>query len=184
MFISISDGVKLLKNKYVIAYPTESVFGLGCDPESKTAVKRLLLIKNRSINKGFILVTHSYSHIEHYIEDYWLELYKKKLFSHWEKEDTILLPSKLSVPNWITGDSSLIAIRISKHKVIKNICINFGKPIISTSANVSGQSSCRTISELKCQFGKKLNIVKGSLGKNKHTSRIINIITEEYIRNG
>ncbi|CAL4043752.1 Threonylcarbamoyl-AMP synthase [Buchnera aphidicola (Anoecia corni)] len=182
MLISIRKSIQLLKKKNIIFYPTESVFGLGCDPENKSAVYKILFIKNRNINKGFILVAHNYNQVEHYIEYSRLKICKKQLFSYWKNMNTVLLPSKNSVPYWITGDSNLIAIRISNHSVIKKICTRFGKPIISTSANISGKTPCKTLLELKEQFGNTINIVKGSLGSNKNPSNIINAITQEYVR--
>jgi len=182
MLISIRKSIQLLKNKHVVFYPTESVFGLGCDPESKNAVNKILVIKNRNINKGFILVSHNYSQVEHYVEYSRLTICKQELFSYWKNMNTVLLPSKDSVPYWITGDSKLIAIRISNHSVIKNICIGFGKPIISTSANISGKAPCKTLLDLQEQFGNDINVVKGSLGSNKSPSNIINAITQEYVR--
>ncbi|QCI19584.1 L-threonylcarbamoyladenylate synthase type 1 TsaC [Buchnera aphidicola (Anoecia oenotherae)] len=182
MLISIRKSIQLLKNEHMIFYPTESVFGLGCDPENENAVHKVLFIKNRNINKGFILVSHNYNQVEHYIEYSRLKICKQQLFSYWKNMNTVLLPSKNSVPYWITGSSNLIAIRISKHSVIKSICIRFGKPIISTSANISGKSPCKTLLELKEQFGNTINIVRGSLGKNKNPSNIINANTQEYIR--
>jgi len=182
MFISVKKGVDLLKKHNIIIYPTESVFGIGCDPESLIAVNRLLLLKKRDINKGFVLVSCKYSQIERYVDTDKLNMNKKKLYSYWKRKETILLPSTKYTPYWITGNTKLVAIRISTHKTIQELCHYFNRPIISTSANLSGKKPCRTIKDLKKQFGKKLYIVRGQLGTNKKPSNIINSITYKYIR--
>ncbi|WP_343189874.1 L-threonylcarbamoyladenylate synthase [Buchnera aphidicola] len=174
-----------LKNGKIIIYPTESVFGLGCDPDNKQAVMNLLKIKNRDINKGLIIISSNYEYIKKYISIKHVP-YKniKKFYKLWPGNFTLLHPAKKSVPSWITGKSKFVAVRITKNKFVHNLCKNFGKAIISTSANLNGLSPCRNIREIFSQFGNNICVMYGNVDFKKNPSAIINIVNGEYIRNG
>jgi L-threonylcarbamoyladenylate synthase len=178
---SLKDCVNKLNQNEVIAYPTESVFGLGCNPDSKIAVKKLLSIKNRNINKGFILISCHYSQLIPYIVESKI-LKKKYLLLNKKNFFTYLVPAHSSVPHWLTGNSKFIAVRITQHKLIKDLCFYFKKPIISTSANISGKKPCKTIKEVKNVFGKFFPVLNGLLGNKKKPSKIINLLTGEIVR--
>ncbi|CAL4325041.1 Threonylcarbamoyl-AMP synthase [Buchnera aphidicola (Eriosoma lanigerum)] len=182
---TVSDVVNQLNKKKIIAYPTESVFSLGCDPDSKSAIFSLIKLKNRNINKGFILIAAHYDQLKPYIlEKKILLSHKKILSSYWPGHKTFLLPANDNVPYWLNGNSSFIATRITNHKVVKNLCSLFGKPIISTSANLTGLLPCRTVEEFYKQFGKNIMLLRGPLGINKKPSSIFNLITGEIVRYG
>ncbi|XBC43076.1 MAG: Sua5/YciO/YrdC/YwlC family protein [Buchnera aphidicola (Kaburagia rhusicola ensigallis)] len=180
---SLLECIKRLKNSDVIAYPTESVFGLGCDPNNKNAVEKLLQLKNRKWSKGFILVASCYSQIKSYISEYKLSFYHKNIMSNsWPGPITFLVPAKSSVPYWLTGKSKFLAVRISSHISIRKLCDTFGRAIISTSANRSGLAPCRTHEEVIEQFGKHFPIFYGMLGNNIRPSKIINLMNGKLIR--
>jgi L-threonylcarbamoyladenylate synthase len=179
-FSSLKYCLKKLIQKEVIAYPTESIFGLGCDPDSKIAVQKLLFLKNRDIHKGLILLSGNYKQLIPYIKK---KYFNKKFFTlHKRYFLTFLVPASSSAPYWLTGYSKFIAVRITKNKFVKNLCYFFNKPIVSTSANISGENPCLTIKEIKKTFGKNFPILYGSLGKEKKPSKIINILTGEILR--
>ncbi|MCW5197509.1 Sua5/YciO/YrdC/YwlC family protein [Buchnera aphidicola] len=178
---SLQICIQKLNQNEVIAYPTESVFGLGCNPDSEVAVKKLLFIKNRTINKGFILVSYHYNQLIPYIIEKKI-LQKKHLLLNKKQFLTYLVPAHSKVPIWLTGNSKLIAVRITQHKLIKNLCFYFNKPIISTSANISGEKPCETITQVKKIFGQDFPILNGFLGNKKKPSKIINLLTGEVIR--
>ncbi|MDE5285508.1 MAG: Sua5/YciO/YrdC/YwlC family protein, partial [Buchnera aphidicola] len=135
--------VKILRQQNVIAYPTESMFGLGCDPSSKNAVDKLLNLKKRKIDKGFILVASDYNQVQMYLNEKKIScLQKKKMFLHWPGPVTFVVPASTLAPFWITGKFNTVAIRISKHIPIIQLCRMFGKAIVSTSANVSSMPPC------------------------------------------
>lgn len=149
--------VELLNQLYqekVIIYPTESVFGLGCDPDSKIAVNALLRIKRRSWKKGLILIAANYTQLLKYIDDSYLNDYQKsRVFATWPGPVTWTFPVRFNTPYWLTGQFSSIAVRVSNFKPIQNLCLSFGKPLVSTSANITGYASTRTISEIYDQLG-------------------------------
>lgn len=175
--------IKMLHHGNVIAYPTESMFGLGCDPNNKEAVKKLLFLKKRSIEKGFILVASNFNQVKMYINENNLSKeQKKKIFFYWPGPFTFLLPAKHNVPYWLTGKFNTIAVRISAHMGIIKLCNTFGKAIISTSANISNMNPCMTPEEIFRCFGKDFPLLSGKIGNKKNPSRIINIINGKIIR--
>ncbi|CAL4043638.1 Threonylcarbamoyl-AMP synthase [Buchnera aphidicola (Tetraneura ulmi)] len=184
-YYSLNTCIEKLFLKEVITYPTESVFAFGCDPDSYLSTLKLLKIKKRIKNKGFVLVASTYNQIEPYILEKKISFIKKKiLFFHWPGNTTFLLPARSTVPEWITGDSSFVAFRISRHYLIQRLCNGFGKPIISTSANISNHPPCRNKKELYTQFGSKIIFLDGKLGLYSKPSKILNLITGEIVRNG
>ena len=116
----------------VIAYPSEGVWGLGCDPRNKEAVLKLLNLKKRPMDKGLILVASNISQIEPYID---LKKYKKKLMTKWPGPHTWVVPTK-TVPKWIRGEFTSVALRLTEHPVLKLICEDFQSAIVSSSANL------------------------------------------------
>ncbi|QCI20742.1 L-threonylcarbamoyladenylate synthase type 1 TsaC [Buchnera aphidicola (Brachycaudus cardui)] len=174
----------MLNSENVIAYPTESMFGLGCDPNSEIAVKKLLDLKKRSIEKGFILVASNFHQIKMYIdENKLLHNQRKKIFFHWPGPFTFLLPAHPRTPYWLTGKFNTVAVRISAHVDIIKLCNSFGKALISTSANITKKYPCVTREELFKNFGKDFPLLNGKIGSEKNPSQIINIINGKLIRN-
>ncbi|WAI03400.1 Sua5/YciO/YrdC/YwlC family protein [Buchnera aphidicola] len=174
----------MLNSENVIAYPTESMFGLGCDPNSEKAVKKLLYLKKRNIEKGFILVASDFNQIKMYInENNLLKKQKEKIFFHWPGPFTFLLPAHPRVPYWLTGKFNTVAVRISAHIDIIKLCNAFGKALISTSANITNMSPCMTREEVLKNFGKDFPLLNGKIGNEKNPSQIINIINGKLIRN-
>lgn len=174
-----------LKKKSVIAYPTESVFGLGCDPDSELAVNSLLKLKKRSVKKGFILIAANYNQLIPYLAEEKISIKKKKImFSYWPGHTSFVIPASYIAPKWLTGSFNSIAVRVSNHIGVKKLCLKFGKPLISTSANICGFSPCKTIEEVKIQFGKNFPILEGKTDNRSNPSEIRDILTGKLIRRG
>ncbi|MBF3320793.1 Sua5/YciO/YrdC/YwlC family protein, partial [Leptospira borgpetersenii serovar Hardjo-bovis] len=101
---AISSIVDVLKKEQVIAYPTEAVFGVGCDPDSETAVKRLLELKQRPMEKGLILIAANFDQLKPYIDDAALTPEQREgVFARWPGPVTFVFPAKPSTPRWLTG---------------------------------------------------------------------------------
>ncbi|ADD79703.1 L-threonylcarbamoyladenylate synthase type 1 TsaC [Candidatus Riesia pediculicola] len=161
-----------LKNGEIIAYPAESVFSLGCDPDNDKTIQKLLTLKNRSWEKGFILVSDNYDKLTKYIDDKKLTKFQKRIISFHDTffPRTWVVPAKKCVSKLITGQFKSIAIRISRFEYIKNICLNYGKPIISTSANISNDAPCRTKNEVAKKFNQCVRTMNGkTLGNFQHS---------------
>ena len=166
----------------VIAYPTESVFGLGCDPFNTTAVTKLLQLKKRSLGKGFILVASQFSQVENLTQPINPRALAQ-VESTWPGPVTWIFPCTDDAPRWITGDNNSIAIRISNHPVIQKLCQAFRGPIVSTSANEKGCIPARSRAALSMIFGQEIAMtVSGELGNLHKPTTIRDAITGEVIR--
>ncbi|MEC7865888.1 MAG: Sua5/YciO/YrdC/YwlC family protein [Pseudomonadota bacterium] len=163
----------------VIAFPTEGVWGIGCDPENELAVKKLIDLKERSVEKGLILVGGSLEQMEKYID---ILKYKSRLMTKWPGAHTWVVPTK-KAPPWITGKHSSVAVRVSNHPVIFSICKSFGKAIVSSSANFEGSCPARSKEEVQKLF-EEIVVIEGSLGTLEGPTPIQEVETGAWIRRG
>lgn len=182
---SVTKALIALKNKEVIAYPTEAVFGVGCDPDSETAVMRLLELKQRPVEKGLILIAADYEQLKPYIDDSMLsDAQREAVFSKWPGPVTFVFPARASTPRWLTGRFDSLAVRVTDHPLVVELCKAYGKPLVSTSANLTGQPPCRTTAEVVAQFGEAFPVVVGETGGRLNPSEIRDALTGELFRQG
>ena len=128
----ISQAVAALRQQQVIAYPTEAVFGLGCDPLAEAAVMKLLAIKQRPVEKGLILVAANFEQLKDYIDLDKLSAERlSEIEATWPGPYTWVMPSKPTVPKWLTGQFDSIAVRVSAHPSVQALCVEFNGPITS-----------------------------------------------------
>lgn len=127
----------------IVAYPTEGVFGLGCDPGNLTAIENLLNLKKRNVGQGFILIAAEFDQLQPFIGTLTADI-KKKLDESWPGPVTWILPANDSAPALITGGKPTIATRVTDHPIACALCRQCNSAIISTSANISGQAACLT----------------------------------------
>ena len=169
----------------LFAYPTEAVYGLGCDPDNEQAVERLLSIKKRPRCKGVILVASNYTQVLKYVKDNAIPPDRRAdIFSSWPGPVTWLLPKSALAPAWITGDSSFIAVRVSAHPRVQQLCERFSSPLVSTSANVAGEPPATTSEQVANQFADQVILIDGELGGNPLPSTIKNSLTGQIVRKG
>lgn len=169
----------------VIAYPTEAVVGLGCDPVNRDAVMALLALKHRPQEKGLIVVASNYSQLLPLVNDAAIPMDRRtQIFSSWPGPVTWLLPKSTKAPVWVTGNSDYIAVRVSAHSVVRQICDKLNAPLVSTSANVSGQPPLTSISATQQQFGDALYYVEGQTDGAHAPTTIRHGISGEIIRAG
>ncbi len=173
----LQNALADLKLGKVIAYPSEGVWGLGCDPQNEEAVYQLLKLKKRPVSKGLILVGSNLEQMNQYIN---VNKYKEKLISKWPGPHTWIVPTE-NTPAWIRGNYDSVALRVSSHPVIKEICEKFEAAIVSTSANIQGQKPLRTKQEVEKNFD-QVSIVEGCLGGLKGSTPIQDIETERWVR--
>jgi len=171
---------QILVNGGIIAYPTESVFGLGCDPSNKEAILKIMEIKKRTLEMGLVLLTPSFE-----IVSAWVNMNNEQLKvftnpSH--RPTTYIVPASVSAPNWLAVKNTL-AIRLSNDPFIKNICGILGLPIVSTSANLHGGKPCKSADEVEKLMGSQLDhIVFKPTGPFKNPSTIIDLSSGKTIR--
>lgn len=167
----------------VIAYPTEAVYGLGCQPENQAAVKRILELKNRPIEKGLIIIAASIEQLHPYVSFADVPRYQEMLAT-WPGPVTWLVPVRPGVPEWIRGDNESVAVRVSDHPLAGTLCRLAG-PLVSTSANPAGCSPAKTAIRVRIYFGQSLDyILPGSTGLRSKPTEIRDAVTGKIIRTG
>jgi len=156
----ISEAVAILHAGGVIAYPTEGVWGLGCDPFNETAVLRLLALKQRPVDKGLILVAAATTQLDDLVDWDRLEpATRDEVLASWPGAHTWILPVDARVPRWITGAHDGIAVRVSAHPVVAALCTGYGGTLVSTSANIGGMPAPRAQEELAVDIGAGVDLI-------------------------
>lgn len=180
---SAARYAELLHGGKVIAYPTEAVWGLGCDPHNETAVMRLLAVKKRPVDKGLILVAASTAQLGSLLAEL-TQSQQQALAETWPGPVTWLIPDPQHLyPDWIKGNYASVAIRVSAHPVVKALCEAFGGPIVSTSANTAGEPELRSRLNVEEEFGAMIDaVVAGELGEESMPSQIRDLATGKIIR--
>lgn len=167
----------------LLVYPTEAVMGIGCDPDNEAAVNQLLEVKQRAVEKGVILIAANYSQLLPYVNDNAIRPDRRTdIFSSWPGPNTWLLPKSTTAPSWITGKHDKIAVRVTNHPVVVALCNKLNKPLVSTSANLTGQAPARSIAEAKAVFADSVVYVDGEVGGADKPSTIRDGDTAEVIR--
>lgn len=183
---NLAQVVAALQQGEVIAYPTEAVFGVGCDPDNEQAVNKLLALKQRPVEKGLILIAADYDQLTPYIDDSQLTAEQiQRIQASWPGPVTWVMPTKPGVPSFLTGQFETIAVRVTDHPLVQQLCRQFGKPLTSTSANLTGQAPGRTAEEVKQQLGQYLPaILQGDTGGRDNPSEIRDAKTGKVFRQG
>jgi L-threonylcarbamoyladenylate synthase len=180
--LPICHAASVVRAGGVIAYPTEAVWGLGCDPWNAEAVYRLLELKQRPAEKGLILVA---AHIDQVagLLDGLSPAQHARLQLSWPGPFTWLIPHQDRVPPWVTGKHSSVAVRVSAHPVVVALCNAFGGPLISTSANIAGAQSPRERFQVQRYFGDQVDCyVQGRTGGASRASLIRDLLTDQVVR--
>ena len=165
----------------VFAYPTEGVWGLGCNPFSEKAVKKLINLKKRPKNKGIIVLAGSLQQLLPFTQ-HLSEKLKKRMNSKWPGPHTWLVPSSPDIPKWLIGPTGLVALRLSDHKTVIELTESLNMPICSSSANISGQEPAKNSDEIRTFFGNKVLIIEGELGGLKKPTPVQNLESKEWLR--
>lgn len=181
--VHLGLAVKAIENGGVIAYPTEAVWGLGCDPWCDYAVFDLLQMKQRPWQKGLILVASDMMQVAPLL-DHLTKTQLSKLEMSWPGPVTWVLPDPEGwVPEWSRGEHSSVAIRVSAHPMIKQLCDRFGRPIISTSANLAGKEPARSKQQLDARLYPYLDyVMPGETLGLSQPSVIRDILTDQVYR--
>lgn len=165
----------------IIAYATESCYGLGCDPRNARAVLRLLQLKNRPQSKGLILIADRYSRLRRYVLPPTAE--QSRLIDRtWPGPHTWLMPASRHTPRWLRGRHDSIAVRVTAHPDAAGLCRLLGTALVSTSANRAGQKPLKTRSACIQAFGPSVLALPGRVGSRKTPSTIQHLLTGKIIR--
>lgn len=180
--IKIQESVMALNEGGVIAYPTEAVWGLGCDPFDGHAVFNLLGLKRRRWQKGLILVAGDVSQFDFILHDLCSED-RAKLSASWPGPITWLVPHRQRVPSFVSGEHDTIALRVSAHPIIKALCEHYNAPIVSTSANPQGLSPALSRFKAHDYFHNSgVTFAPGVVGTSDKPSVIIDLLSGSVIR--
>ena len=178
----ISQAVAIIQHGGIIAYSTETILGLGCDPYNRSACKRLLWLKQRSVEKGLILLVDDIDELTNLSQPL-SSTQCSTIASAIVTPTTWLLPAKASIPAWVMGKHNKVAVRITQHPQAQQICKTAGA-IVSTSANYATYQPARNQNELRDWFGPHLDyIIMGPSGSGL-PSEMRDLISGEIIREG
>ena len=172
--------VRFIRRGGIIAYPTESCFGLGCDPKNKKAINKIIKLKKRSLNKNFILIGSSLKHFDYFTNSL-NDVTKENLFSKWPGPHTWIIKANNRCPNWLKSNSK-IALRIPSFSNCQALINSIDMAITSSSLNLSGKIPLKNYRDV-CRFlPDQVKLIKGRIGKNRNPSVIQDFKTKNIIR--
>lgn len=178
----IAPAIGALRNGGIIAYPTEAVYGLGCDPLNQVAVQQLLSLKKRPVAKGLILIAAAWEQLVPYVEAVPRKVMAQVLAT-WPGPVTWLFPATSMTPDWIRGEHAAVAVRVTAHPIACALCSGFGRPMVSTSANTTGQVPARDADSVKELFTTGVEvIVQGKVGGLLQPTAIRDVMTGKILR--
>jgi L-threonylcarbamoyladenylate synthase len=168
----------------VIAYPTEAVYGLGCDPLEHEAVSRIFDLKRRDAAKGLILIAARVEQLLPFMAPL-TEPVMEKLRASWPGPVTWVVPAAPSLPFWLSGSRETLAVRVTAHPLASALCEACDMALVSTSANRSGQAPARTALQVRTQFGDGVDcILSGAVGGSNKPTEIRDALSGKVLRAG
>ena len=183
METSLPDVVAALRAGGVVAYPTEAVYGLGCDPQNRESFERLFAIKRRPQTRGVLLIAADFGQIERYIDPALPAEAIERAKSTWPGPHTWVFPRSAFTPDWLAGAHQGIALRVTAHPLAAELCRAFGGALVSTSANRHGEPPARTADDVRAAFGDELDaVLNGSVGGLERPTPIRDAISGDTVR--
>jgi len=184
LVLDVANAAALLERGGVLAYPTEGVWGLGCDPFDEIAVLRLLDIKQRSVDKGVILIAGDASQLDAIVD--WARLpdaARARVHDSWPGPNTWVVPARTDVPAFITGAHDSVAVRVSAQSEVVALCAAFGGALVSTSANLSGEPAVASRDALDPHLLVRVDgVLEGETGGRTTPSTIRDALTGDVLR--
>lgn len=178
----LQAAVDILRCGGIIAYPTESVYGLGCDPENASALQNLIALKHRDGSKGMIIIASNYAQITRLIAPHDDRL-KQQLCRSASTPVTWVVDAAEGLSPLLTGGRTTLAVRITNHPVAAALCRLFCGPITSTSANVSNHPPARSAADVRARFPSGIDwVVEGATGELDQPTQIIDARTGAKLR--
>jgi L-threonylcarbamoyladenylate synthase len=178
----VREAARALRAGGVIAYPTETVYGLGCDPLDPHAIERILELKQRPQEKGLILIGADLAQLLPFI-DVRDQTLLNKLTQTTTRPTTWICPLRTNVPRWLCGKHHTLAVRITTNPIAQQLCQQFGSAIVSTSANPAGLKPARSMLAVRRYFGDQLDyVLNGTSDVSAQPSRIVDLISGNLIR--
>ena len=154
---AISEALKVLNNGGVILYPTDTVWGLGCDATNSEAVKRIFEIKRRADSKAMLSLVDAIGRV-----DYYFSRVPEIAWDLWEVADkplTLILPRARNVAPELIAEDGTMGMRITNEQVSKALCAGLKKPLVSTSANISGEPTARCFADISDEIKQAVDYI-------------------------
>lgn len=180
----VDEAAALLRGGGVLAYPTEAVFGLGCDPHDRAAFERLFALKQRPPTQGVLLIGAEFGQVERYIDLAAVPAdVLAQVCASWPGPNTWIFPRSAEVPAWVAGAHAGIALRVTAHAPAAALCRAYGGALVSTSANPHGEPAARSADTVRRYFGDALDgLLDGPLGGLERPTAIRDALTGAIIR--
>jgi len=170
-----------LKRGGLIAYPTESCYGLGCDPRNPRALKRLIRLKGRDAGKGMLLIADRLERLHPFMRP--LSSADLARVGHsWPGPVTWIVPASAACSPLLTGGRTTIALRVTAHPDAARLCRKLGMALVSTSANPSGRKPAQTAAQCRRMFGARVRVIDGRIGQRRRPSTLIDLATGKILR--
>lgn len=155
---AIARAADAIRAGGVVAYPTEGVWGLGCDPLNAAAVKRILTLKHRRPEQGLILLAAEEAQLAPFITPFPPEM-AKRIRPTWPGPVTWIVPAAAGCPDWLTGGRTTLAVRVSTHPPARELARAAGSAIVSTSANRHDEAPATDAESLRALFGDEIDAI-------------------------
>lgn len=180
--VALIRAVRALHDGALIAYPTEAVWGIGCDPFNRAAVETLLALKRRPVHKGLILAAADATMLAPLLDPLPADQ-RQRLADSWPGPNTWVVPDpKQYMPSWIRGTHDSVALRVSAHPLIVQLSRAFGGPIVSTSANPAGLLPARNRYQVRRYFDGLVMILPGETAGQRSPTVICDIVSGRVLR--
>ena len=167
----------------VFAYPTDTIWGFGCHPLDFNSVSRILAIKQRPVEKGLILLSSNLSYLRPYITSTLSNKDIRNLQTITKQPTTWLVEASKDCPDWLRGEFPTIAVRLTNHPFVRQLCDAIDAPLVSTSANRSGLPTVENANQARKQFARELDcVVKGFNTGGRRASKIKSLATKKVFR--
>ena len=177
---SIRHTAHIIRNGGIIAYPTDTIYGLGCDPYNTRAVHNINLLKQRPQNKQFILLAGNIEQIKALV---FLDDEQQTRITQASEPTSWIADARPQAPAWLTDQRNTLSIRVTDNATVKKLCTALGHAIISTSANPSGKKPARNSLELHRYFHGRVDKILASQQKlTARPSKIIRLCDNHIFR--
>ncbi|MBW7867956.1 MAG: threonylcarbamoyl-AMP synthase [Brumimicrobium sp.] len=177
--VDIHEAIQGLKEGKTLLYPTDTVWGIGCDCTNEQAIQRIITIKQRSPQKSFILLVDSVAMLERYVDNIPDVCYD--LIDFASKPTTIIYDTPNGLPTSLLAEDGSIAIRVTEDNLCKRMIQQLRKPIVSTSANISGEPTAHNYSEINSIIKEQVDFVLNErLNEGMHAPSAIIKVGNDY----
>ena len=178
----LKEAADVIRAGGVIAYPTEAVYGLGCDPFNRAAVEKICRLKQRSVDQGVLLIASNFMQVESLIAPLATVVLQRALAT-WPGPYTWVFPCSEQVPAWIRGKYPSVGLRVTNHPIAAELCGRFGGAIVSTSANKHGAAPSKKASDVIAEFASEIDaLIDGTVGELEQPTPIRDVLTNAVIR--